>query len=58
MNRCHLKGEIGDSLHAVLCAADYNICWLQRMIAPQGRRAFLRLLQPAKLPEFGAYLVQ
>ena len=27
MNRCHLKGELGDALHAVLCAAGYNIRW-------------------------------
>ena len=25
MDRCHLKGETGDRLHAVLCAAGYNI---------------------------------
>ncbi len=25
MNRYHLKGANGDSLHAVLCAAGYNI---------------------------------
>lgn len=33
MDRCHLKGEYGDRLHAVLCAAGYNIKWLLRMIA-------------------------
>ena len=32
MDRCHLKGETGDRLHAVLCAAGYNIRWLLRMI--------------------------
>lgn len=31
MDRCHLKGETGDRLHAVLCAAGYNIPWLLRM---------------------------
>jgi IS5 family transposase len=36
MDRCHLKGEIGDRLHAVLCAAGYNIKWLLRMIAKKG----------------------
>lgn len=36
MERCHLKGEIGDKLHAVLCAAGYNIQWLLRMIAKKG----------------------
>lgn len=43
MNRCHLKGEMGDRLHAVLCAAGYNIKWLLRMIAKKGV-AFLRRL--------------
>jgi IS5 family transposase len=32
MGRCHLKGSEGDALHAVLCAAGYNIRWLLRMI--------------------------
>ncbi len=36
MQRCHLKGKIGDRLHAVLCAAGYNIRWLLRMIAKKG----------------------
>ena len=47
MQRCHLKGMIGDQLHAVLCAAGYNIKWLLRMIARKGVlflwRLFLRL---------------
>ena len=38
MDRCHLKGEKGDSLHAALCAAGYNIRWLLRMIARKGVR--------------------
>ena len=47
MNRCHLKGETGDRLHAVLCAAGYNFKWLLRMIANKGvsfKHLFLRLL--------------
>ena len=36
MNRCHLKGSTGDSLHAVLCAAGFNIRWLLRMIVKKG----------------------
>ena len=36
MDRCHLKGEQGDRLHAVLCAAGYNIRWLLRMIVKRG----------------------
>ena len=43
MDRCHLKGEQGDRLHAVLCAAGYNIRWLLRMIVKKGV-AFLRLV--------------
>jgi transposase, IS5 family len=51
MDRCHLKGERGDKLNAVLCAAGYNIRWLLRMIARKGltflRRLFLRLCMVA-----------
>ena len=36
MDRCWLKGATGDALHAVLCAAGYNIGWLLRMIAKKG----------------------
>jgi IS5 family transposase len=43
MDRCHLKGETGDRLHAVLCAAGYNIRWPLRM-AKKGIRALLALL--------------
>ena len=43
MNRCHLKAALGDSLHAVLCAAGYNIRWLLRMIVKKGV-AFLHTL--------------
>lgn len=47
MRRCHLKGKMGDRLHAVLCAAGFNIKWLLRMIAKKGvtflRFVFLRL---------------
>ncbi len=47
MDRCHLKGAQGDRLHAVLCAAGYNIRWLLRMIARKGiaflQRLYLRL---------------
>ena len=44
INRCHLNGSEGDSLHVVLCAAGYSIRWLLRMIARKGVRLFLRLL--------------
>ncbi len=52
MNRCHLKGSKGDSLHAVLCAAGYNIRWLLRMIVKKGLGLFLRLLQAAGWSDF------
>ncbi len=49
MDRCHLKGAQGDSVHAVLCAAGYNLRWLMRMIAKKGVpflwQLFLRLSQ-------------
>jgi IS5 family transposase len=32
MDRNWLKGEVGDAIHAVLCAAGYNIRWLMRAI--------------------------
>jgi IS5 family transposase len=54
MDRCHLKGEQGDRLHAVLCAAGYNIRWLLRMIAKKGvpflLRLYLRLCKAAAVP--------
>ena len=46
MDRCHLKGEIGDRLHAVLCAAGYNLRWLFRAIARKGLGVFFLLLPP------------
>jgi len=53
MERCHLKAATGDRLHAVLCAAGYNIKWLLRMIARKGvaflQRLYLRLCQIAGL---------
>ena len=45
MGRCHLKGALGDKMHAVLCAAGYNIRWLLRMIRAKGLRAFVRVLR-------------
>ncbi len=32
MDRNWLEGEVGDAIHAVLCAAGYNIRWLMRTI--------------------------
>ena len=39
LNRCHLKGEIGERIHAVLYAEGYNLRWLPRMIAKKDVRA-------------------
>ncbi len=44
MRRCWLKGSEGDALHAVLCAAGFNIRWLMRAIARLGLRAVLLAL--------------
>jgi IS5 family transposase len=44
MGRCHLRGETGDRIHAVLCAAGYNIRWLLRMILKKGIGPFLYLI--------------
>ena len=41
MRRCWLKGSEGDALHAVLCAAGFNIRWLLRAIARGGIAALL-----------------
>jgi transposase, IS5 family len=48
MDRCWLQGALGDALHAVSCAAGYNLRWLLRAITRLGiGPAFLRLLQAA-----------
>ena len=51
MDRCWLKGAVGDALHAISCAAGYNIRWLMRAIAAQAAKAakaaFLASSKPA-----------
>jgi IS5 family transposase len=37
LERCWLQGALGDALHTVSCAAGYDLCWLLRAIAAQGR---------------------
>jgi transposase, IS5 family len=44
MDRCWLGGSSGDALHAVLCAAGFNIRWLLRAIAAKGLAALVLLL--------------
>lgn len=58
MIRCYLKGSIGDALHAISCAAGYNIRWLMRAIVRLGlaglfalaflavARSIMRLIPP------------
>lgn len=67
MDRCHFKGKTGDRLHAVLCAAGYNIRWLLRMIAKKGiaflQRLYLRLYVLARVSQnwqdaLGTWLVR
>lgn len=41
MDRCWLKGQTGDALQAVLCAAGYNIRWLLRAIVRLGLKGLL-----------------
>jgi transposase, IS5 family len=53
MNRCWLKGSEGDALHAVLCAAGFNIRWLKRAVlrrAAEGPKGILDALS-----EWAAY---
>ena len=62
MDRCHLKGRAGDAMHAVLCAAGYNIRWLLRMIAKKGitflRQLYLRLCELASRPPSWAQMLR
>ncbi len=39
MDRCWLRGALGDALHAVLCAAGYNLRWLLRAMVRMGLNA-------------------
>ena len=43
LDRCWLKGAEGDALHAVLCAAGYNLRWLLRAVARLGLEWFFAL---------------
>lgn len=44
MDRCWLRGAVGDALHAVLYAAGYNLRWLLRAIVRCGIAAALLCL--------------
>lgn len=46
LDRCWLKGAVGDALHTLSCAAGYNLRWLLRAVARLGiGPIFLQLLQ-------------
>lgn len=40
MDRCWLKGAAGDAIHAVLCAAGYNLRWLMRAVVRLSLKGF------------------
>ena len=44
MDRCWLQGAVGDALHALSCAAGYNIRWLLRAIVRLGVGGFFCVL--------------
>jgi len=51
MDRCWLQGAMGDALHALSCAAGYNIRWLLRAIVRLGLGGlFLRLVGAGRMP--------
>lgn len=54
MDRCWLHGATGDALHAVLCAAGYNLRWLLRAMVRLGLRALL--LRPGFLARWARFL--
>ena len=39
MHRCWLQAQLGDALHAVLCATGYNLRWLLRAMVRLGLKA-------------------
>lgn len=49
MDRCWLGGSSGDALHAVLCAAGFNIRWLLRAIAAKGLAALILVFSQVAL---------
>ena len=49
MDRCWLQGAVGDALHALSCAAGYNIRWLLRAIVRLGVGCFFLRLEFCRL---------
>ena len=50
MDRCWLQGALGDALHALSCAAGYNIRWLLRAIARLAAKRSLLVLLKLAIP--------
>lgn len=55
MDRCWLQGALGDALHALCCAAGYNIRWLLRAIARMDLGALFCVLSAVAM--YGARLL-
>ena len=54
MDRCWLKGALGDALHTISCAAGYNLRWLMRQVALRRIKAlFLRALRAMRDAAYG-----
>ena len=49
MDRCWLHGAMGDALHALSCAAGYNIRWLMRAISRLGLKGLFCALPGVRL---------
>ncbi len=56
MDKCWLKGSEGDALHAVLCAAGFNIRWLLRALRRQLQPGGLKNLYFAVIAVWAACL--
>lgn len=44
MQRCWLKGQVGDAIHAISCALGFNIRWLMRAIVRLGCKPFFAII--------------
>jgi IS5 family transposase len=56
MDKCWLKGSDGDALHAVLCAAGFNIRWLLRALQRQRLAGSLKHVCLALIAVWAAWL--
>ena len=50
MDRCWLQGALGDALHAISCAAGYDIRWLLRAITRLAAKRSLLVLLKLAMP--------